>query len=992
MTVYTTVPQDDSNLEITVIESDDLVTLDLNSASFNLIGAVNSVNGLQGDVTLELGLPEAAVQTLIDDSIASIDYPVDTVNGQTGDVVLTTNEISEDVNLYYTDARVDDYLNSGNITSIAFQNTTLTWNPDEGTLEFPVNADVTLQIGQENLIHVKNLSGSTLNNGAVVRVTGASGSKLTVDLANNTSDAVSADTIAVMTQSLGNNAVGYATTEGLVRGLNTSSYTEGAVLWLDGAGVFTQTKPLTPLHLVQVGYVVRSHPTQGSIFVCIKNGWELDELHDVLITGITDGQGLVWDAGNGYWKNETINIDLTGYATEAYVDAAIPTLTSELSNDSGFITGYTESDPVFSASVAAGITTQNVIDWTTAFNWGNHALAGYSTFSGDYNDLINQPSIPADVSDLTDQGGLLLTAEDLYKDADSVLQVNNGAQAMWTFRTTYDAPWDVYNSDLHMQSYGDSTSGLFNFVAYKTTNNNTFLQYNIEDTGTGDDGNHRTTMELRGNETILAVSSDRLQINAPEIYSDNLTLNAGGAPYTLLGGLTTTLNVQQSTATDDYSRLEVNAYKTVDLVAWDNFAAPQSDMLRVIKRNIEGGVAAEESQWNAVQWGSSDGANFYQIGALGARYDNTLGHETKLQVFDPDTSGLLNNWTVHEHYLYGGKPIWNVNYNNIDRDALAVTNIGMLIWNTDAGALEVWDGAQWTGVGGGGGGGSLNDLSDVSINAGLLGDGDILRYNGTAMEWQNTNLAISVTPALSLGSTFFKGTAAVCTITNYGVYDDPNIWAQVKDSLGTVVVTNAQLTDNYNGTFEIPVPNTLGTYTLEVRVQDFGDLSSEIATQSFDVIEINGTFRYWRFTTDLNSTGGVQFQGVNEVRLYTGSGQTGTKWPTASMTANNVPAPFVASSRYNAAGANYNPHEAFDNNIGSGWIDSFSGSLPGMYLQIDLGSSVNIKSFSFRAGILTSFTPAAFSIYGSDTGAFAGEETLVATMTGMPNTGEGYLG
>ena len=979
MTVYTTVPQDDSNLEITVIESDDLVTLDLNSASFNLIGAVNSVNGLQGDVTLELGLPEAAVQTLIDDSIASIDYPVDTVNGQTGDVVLTTTEVAEGVNQYYTDERVDTYLTGGEVTSINFGGaTSLSWNSDEGTLEFPVNADVTLQVGQENLIHVKNLSGSTLNNGAVVRVTGASGSKLTVDLANNTSDAVSADTIAVMTQSLGANAVGYATTEGLVRGLNTSGYTEGAVLWLDGAGVFTQTKPLTPLHLVQVGYVVRSHPTQGSIFVCVKNGWELDELHDVLIANPSAGQGIVWDAVNGYWKNGSVTADLTGYATEAYVDAAIPTLTSELSNDSGFITGYTESDPVFSASVAAGITTQNVIDWTTAFNWGNHALAGYSTFSGDYNDLINQPSIPADVSDLTDAGGLLLTAEDLYKDADSVLQVNNGAQAKWTFRTTYDAPWDVYNSDLHMQSYGDSTSGLFNFVAYKTTNNNIFLQYNIEDTGTGDDGSHRTVMELQGGETILAVNSDRLQINAPEIYSDNLTLNGGGGPFTLLGAQTVNLNAQQTPALNDYSRLEVNAYKTIDLVAWDNLAEPQTNMLRVIKRNIEGGVGAEGSQWNAVQWGSSDQNGFYQIGAVGARYDNTAGHETKLQVFDPDTGSLLNNWTVHEHYLYGGKPIWNVNYNNIDRDALAVTQTGMLIWNSDAGALEVYDGGQWTGVGGGGGASALGDLTDVTLTA--LSDGDLLRYNGTAGEFQNTNLGLTLTPTFSVsnGVNFTAFTIVNVTITNWGNYDDAHIFAEVYDSLGALVVSNANISVNASGVITFTGPASGINYELRVSAQDFGDLASDTATLVFNTEAYGGTYRYWRWT---EWSGGDGHTLVKEIELRTGPGQTGLNYP-AKMTSDIAPTPYVASTDYFYPG--YDAYKAFDDNInGSWWNLARPGGQAASWLQIDLGSSINIQSVRLDTA---GFSAASVNLYASDTGAFTGEQVFIDTFTLAANS------
>lgn len=60
----------------------------------------------------------------------------------------------------------------------------------------------------------------------------------------------------------------------------------------------------------------------------------------------------------------------------------IPTKVSDLANDSGFITGYTETDPVFSASAAHGITSSDISAWN-----------GKSDFSGDYNDLSNKPSL-----------------------------------------------------------------------------------------------------------------------------------------------------------------------------------------------------------------------------------------------------------------------------------------------------------------------------------------------------------------------------------------------------------------------------------------------------------------------------------------------------------------------------------------------------------------------------------------------------------------------
>jgi hypothetical protein len=41
-------------------------------------------------------------------------------------------------------------------------------------------------------------------------------------------------------------------------------------------------------------------------------------------------------------------------------------------------TSYTETDPIFGASAASGITGTNISDWSTAYGWGNHALAGYA--------------------------------------------------------------------------------------------------------------------------------------------------------------------------------------------------------------------------------------------------------------------------------------------------------------------------------------------------------------------------------------------------------------------------------------------------------------------------------------------------------------------------------------------------------------------------------------------------------------------------------------
>ena len=55
---------------------------------------------------------------------------------------------------------------------------------------------------------------------------------------------------------------------------------------------------------------------------------------------------------------------------------------SQLTNDRGFITSYTETDPVFNASPAASITASHITTWNNK-----------SDFTGNYNDLTNKPTI-----------------------------------------------------------------------------------------------------------------------------------------------------------------------------------------------------------------------------------------------------------------------------------------------------------------------------------------------------------------------------------------------------------------------------------------------------------------------------------------------------------------------------------------------------------------------------------------------------------------------
>jgi len=185
--------------------------------------------------------------------------------------------------------------------------TTLSWDNQNKTLKFPTNS-ITVEVGQDMHTLVRNTTGTTIAKGKVVYITGSTGNKKTIALASNLTEVASSTVFGVTEQEIANNADGFVSTQGLISGLNTQGLSEGAAIWLSTAGNFTTTKPVTPAHLVLIGYIVSANPSNGSIYVKIQNGYEIEELHNVLITSPTNNQALVYDTANSYWKNAKLDI------------------------------------------------------------------------------------------------------------------------------------------------------------------------------------------------------------------------------------------------------------------------------------------------------------------------------------------------------------------------------------------------------------------------------------------------------------------------------------------------------------------------------------------------------------------------------------------------------------------------------------------------------------------------------------------------------------
>jgi hypothetical protein len=93
-------------------------------------------------------------------------------------------------------------------------------------------------------------------------------------------------------------------------------------------------------------------------------------------------------------------------------------------------------------------------NWNTAYNWGNHAAAGYSTFDGAYDSLTGRPTIPTDNSELTNGAGYVTSNTNYYLNGISksgntlTFSVSGATNQSYTFGSLAfsSATYDNYSS------------------------------------------------------------------------------------------------------------------------------------------------------------------------------------------------------------------------------------------------------------------------------------------------------------------------------------------------------------------------------------------------------------------------------------------------------------------------------------------------------------------------------------------------------------------
>jgi len=212
-------------------------------------------------------------------AVTSLDGTELLVNVQGGVTKQQTVQDILNANLPITSSGIiSDFVDFNTTASVTGKPGRLRWNDNDGTLDLTLKGgNVTLQIGQENVIYTRNNTGAPLleSEYKAVFISGSVGNYPSVNLADNLSRKASENTIGIVTENIGSGDLGFVTTQGLVRNVDMSAYTAGDTLYLGGSnGELVNIPPTPPALTVIMGYVIDNSATTGSLYVNVRSGFE----------------------------------------------------------------------------------------------------------------------------------------------------------------------------------------------------------------------------------------------------------------------------------------------------------------------------------------------------------------------------------------------------------------------------------------------------------------------------------------------------------------------------------------------------------------------------------------------------------------------------------------------------------------------------------------------------------------------------------------------
>lgn len=379
-----------------------------------------------------------------------------------------------------------------------------------------------------------NSTGATIPKMSVVYINGGNGNLPTIQLGIANGEAGSSKTYAITAEEILHNRSGDVVVLGALIDVNTAQFgvTEGTLLYLSPttSGGITTTKPLAPNHMVSVGKIVRNHVNQGVIEVSIQNGFELYELHDVAVSGATDGQFLQRNGG-GYWVPSSsgnftsLQVNGTGVSISGHThtSSSITDFNSSVSGLLPSISGSTYITSNFNNNVYTISTTGLQPSGNYSLSGHTHAASNITDFNSSVSGLLPVTNILGGSNITISQSGTNFTVAVTGSLGLTTEEVDDRVAALLVAGTGITLDYNDPANTLTINTSGLQPSGNYALAGHTHTSSN-ITDFNSSVSGL------LPTISNSGDNRILTSTGTSVGINAENnLTFDGSLLNINGS-------------------------------------------------------------------------------------------------------------------------------------------------------------------------------------------------------------------------------------------------------------------------------------------------------------------------------------------------------------------------------------------------------------------------------------------------------------------------------
>jgi hypothetical protein len=186
---------------------------------------------------------------------------------------------------------------------------------NRNTLATQLDADVDCHIGEDMFFRVK--ATENIPKGRCVQFDGTLGASgiLLAKIATGT-NLIPEYMMGIASETITKNDFGFVNHFGYIRGVDTSLYPGGTLLYYNGTGGLTNVEPVAPnVKILMCAVINQGNSSNGSIFVRPSLFPSIEDINGVYVSGATSNDMLVYRTNR--WVNESVpsvmnNISLTG--------------------------------------------------------------------------------------------------------------------------------------------------------------------------------------------------------------------------------------------------------------------------------------------------------------------------------------------------------------------------------------------------------------------------------------------------------------------------------------------------------------------------------------------------------------------------------------------------------------------------------------------------------------------------------------------------------